>query len=208
MAKYSGPSCRLCRRQGEKLFLKGAKCSTDRCPFARRSYSPGEHGERRRKISDYGLQLREKQKVKRIYGVLEKQFGIYFKRAEHSKGITGEVLLQLLEQRLDNVVFRLCFAATRREGRQLVSHGYVYVNERRVTVPSYLTKAEDIIQIKCLQSKQERFKDTREIVKERGVPLWLEADYEKLKGTVTRLPQREDIQFPVEEQLIVELYSK
>ncbi len=208
MARYTDPSCKLCRREGEKLFLKGIKCSTGKCPFSRRSYSPGQHGERRKKISDYGLQLREKQKVKRIYGVLEKQFRIYFKRAEHSRGITGEVLLQLLERRLDNAVFRLCFATTRKEARQLVDHGYIYVNERKVNIPSYLIKAEDTIQIRCSPSKQERFKRTKELVEERGAPSWLEADYENLKGTVIKLPQREDIQFPIQEQLIVELYSK
>jgi small subunit ribosomal protein S4 len=208
MAKYTGPSCKLCRREGEKLFLKGVRCTTDRCPFSRRSYSPGEHGERRKKLSDYGLQLREKQKVKRIYAILEKQFRIYFKRAERSKGITGEVLLQLLERRLDNVIFRLRFAATRKEARQLVSHGYVHVNGRKVNIPSYLVKAEDIIQIKCPQSKQERFKLTKELVKDRSLPSWLETDYDNLKATIIRLPQREDIQLPIQEQLIVELYSK
>lgn len=208
MARYTGPSCKLCRREGEKLFLKSAKCSTDKCPFARRSYSPGQHGQRRKKFSDYGLQLREKQKVKRIFGVLEKQFRIYFKRAERSKGITGEILLQLLERRLDNVVFRICFAATRKEARQLVSHGYVYVNKRRVNISSYSIKSEDLIEIKCAQSKQERFKETIELLKEKEVPSWLSVDNNNLRGTVIRLPQREDIRFPVEEQLIVELYSK
>lgn len=208
MARYTGPSCKLCRREGEKLFLKSVKCSTDKCPFARRSYSPGQHGQRRKKFSDYGLQLREKQKVKRIFGVLEKQFRIYFKRAERSKGITGEVLLQLLERRLDNVIFRICFAATRKEARQLVSHGYVYVNKRKVNISSYSIKPEDSIEIKCAERKQERFKETIELLKERDVPSWLNVDYDNLRGTVIRLPQREDIRFPVEEQLIVELYSK
>lgn len=208
MARYTGPSCKLCRREGEKLFLKSVKCSTDKCPFARRSYSPGQHGQRRKKFSDYGLQLREKQKVKRIFGVLEKQFRIYFKRAERSKGITGEVLLQLLERRLDNVIFRICFAATRKEARQLVSHGYIYVNRRRVNISSYSIKPKDLIEIKCTQRKQERFKETIELLKERDVPSWLNVDCDNLRGTVIRLPQREDIQFPVEEQLIVELYSK
>ncbi len=208
MARYSGPSCKLCRREGEKLFLKGVKCSTDKCSVIRRSYSPGQHGARRRKLSDYGLQLREKQKAKRIYGILEKQFRLYFRRAERAKGVTGKVLFQLLEQRLDNVIFRLCFATTRKEARQMVNHGQICVNERKVSIASYLIKPDDIIGIKCLQSEQKRFKQIIEIAKERGAPSWLEVDYENLKGKVIRLPQKEDIQFPIQEELIVELYSK
>lgn len=208
MAKYIGPTCRLCRREATKLFLKGTKCSTDKCPFNRRAYSPGQHGKTRPKLSDYGVQLREKQKVKRLYGLLERQFRLYFLRAEKARGVTGHTLLQLLERRLDNVVFRLCLASSRAQARQMVRHGHIYVNDRRINIPSYLVKEADTIQVKAGQKFLKTVKDTVELVKERGVPVWITADHENLKGTVNRLPQREDIKFPVKEQLIVELYSK
>lgn len=208
MAKYRGPACRLCRREATKLFLKGTKCSTDKCPFNRRSYFPGQHGKTRSKLSDYGIQLREKQKVKRIYGLLERQFHLFFLRAEKTRGITGHTLLQLLERRLDNVVFRLCLAASRAQARQMVRHGHIYVNDRRIDIPSYLVKEADTIQVKAGQKFLKAVKDTVELAKERGVPGWMSADHENLMGTVNRFPQRKDIQFPVKEQLIVELYSK
>lgn len=208
MAKYTGPTCRLCRREAMKLFLKGTKCSTDKCPFNRRGYPPGQHGKSRSKLSNYGIQLREKQKVKRIYGLLERQFELYFLRAEKARGITGHTLLQLLERRLDNVVFRLCLAASRAQARQMVRHGHIYVNDRRINIPSYLVKEADTIQVKAGQKFLKAVKDTIELVEERGVPVWMSADHENLMGKVSRFPQRKDIQFPVKEQLIVELYSK
>ena len=207
MARYLGSSCRLCRREGTKLFLKGTRC-VGKCPFDKRAYSPGQHGQRRQKLSNYGVQLREKQKVKRIYGVLEKQFRVYFKRAARSKGVTGEILLQLLEQRLDNVVFRLCFAASRTEGRQRVRHGFIEVNGKRVDIPSYTVKKGDIIKVKAKDKVLKKIKDEAELIKDRGTPKWLKANYENLQGEVIDLPLREDVGFPIREQLIVELYSK
>lgn len=208
MGKYIGPICKLCRREGEKLFLKGPRCVSDKCPVSRRPYSPGQHGALRRKLSDYGVQLREKQKVKRIYGVLERQFRIYFEKAESTKGVTGERLLEFLERRLDNVVFRLLFAMTRREARQMVANGQVYVNSRKVDRPSYLVKKSDVIQLKCKDKQRSRIKELIELSKDRGIPKWLKVDFENLKGEVIDLPKREDVGFPIKEQLIVELYSK
>ncbi len=209
MARYTGSVCRLCRREGMKLFLKGAKCYTEKCPVSKREYAPGQHGQGRRiKLSNYGLQLREKQKVKRTYGVLERQFKRYFHIAERAKGVTGEKLLQQLEQRLDNVIFRLGFAASRAQGRQLVRHGFVTVNGRRVTIPSYSVRAGDIVQIVGSEGGVRMVRQTLEQVKDRGVPLWLELTVDDLKGKVLRPAQRADIQMPVQEQLIVELYSK
>ena len=209
MARYTQPSCRVCRREGMKLFLKGTRCYTDKCSFDRRGYSPGQHGKGRKfKMSNYGLQLREKQKVKRIYGILEKQFRRYFKIAERTKGITGEKLLELLERRLDNVVFRSCFAYSRAQARQMVRHGYVRVNNRSVNIPSYSVKTGDVIQIKTKGEFIKNVKETIEKVKERGVPGWLKEDFEGLKASVTRLPERSDIGMDIQESLIVELYSK
>lgn len=208
MAKYSGSVCRLCRREGEKLFLKGAKCSTEKCPMNKRNYAPGQHGQRRVKLSDYGMQLREKQKVKRIYGILEKQFRLYFKNAARTKGVTGEELLSLLERRLDNVVFRLGFASSRNHARQIVRHGHAIVNNKRVNIPSFSIKKEDSIQIKGKEAFVKNIKDTLDITKDRGLPEWLSRDESNLSGKILRLPQRSDIGFPVREQLIVELYSK
>lgn len=209
MAKYLGPSCRLCRREMTKLFLKGTRCYTEKCALAKRTFPPGQHGHAREaKLSNYGLQLREKQKVKRVYGILERQFRRYFKIASKSKGVTGKVLLQLLERRLDNVIFRLCFATSHSQARQIVRHGGICVNNRRVNIPSFSVKAGDVIEVKGKDGVKKGIKDNIELSKDRGVIGWLEADLENLKAKVVRLPDREDIQMPIQEQLIVELYSK
>ncbi|MDD2927556.1 MAG: 30S ribosomal protein S4 [Candidatus Omnitrophica bacterium] len=211
MARYIDAVCRLCRRQGEKLFLKGTKCTTEKCPASRRAYPPGQHGQggkRRSKLSNYGLQLKEKQKVKRIYGVLEKQFRRYFKIASKSKGVTGKVLLQLLERRLDNVIFRLGLGLSRAQARQLVRHNLITVNARRVNIPSYLVTGGDLIQVKAKEKALNKIKDILEQSKERSVPSWLEFNTTGLSGKVLRLPEKDDIQQPIQEQLIVELYSK
>ena len=209
MARYINAVCRLCRREGEKLFLKGTKCFTEKCPVSRRSYAPGQHGEnKRRKLSNYGIQLREKQKVRRIYGVLEKQFRRYFKIASKTKGVTGKVLLQLLERRLDNVVFRLGLAVSRSQGRQIVRHNQIYVNSKRVNIPSYLVNKDALIQLKTKEKALAKIKENLEISKDRAVPGWLEFKPSELTAKVLRLPEKEDIQQPIQEQLIVELYSK
>ncbi|UCB57350.1 MAG: 30S ribosomal protein S4 [Candidatus Omnitrophota bacterium] len=208
MARYRGALCRLCRREGTKLFLKGERCMTPKCALTRRSYSPGQHGKRRAKLSDYALQLREKQKVRRIYGINEHQFRLYFEKAEKTKMVTGTVLLQLLERRLDNVIFSLGFAASRSQARQIVKHRFVCVNSRPVDIPSFLIKEKDVISIKSDEKKRKRLQEIIKLTKDRSVPEWLKVEPERLEGTVTRLPQREDIQFPIQEQLIVELYSK
>jgi len=209
MARYINAVCRLCRREGEKLFLKGTKCSTEKCPVAKRAYAPGQHGEsKRRKLSNYGLQLREKQKVKRIYGVLEKQFRRYFKIASKSKGVTGKVLLQLLERRLDNVVFRLGLAISRPQARQIVRHNQICVNSKRVNIPSYLINKDDAILVKTKDKAKAKIKENMELSKERSVPSWLEFNAAELGAKVIRLPEKEDIQQQIQEQLIVELYSK
>lgn len=209
MGRYVGSSCRLCRREGEKLFLKGARCYTHKCAVAKREYAPGQHGAKRAKLSNFGIQLREKQKVKRIYGLLEKQFRLYFAKAERSKGVTGTILLQLLERRLDNVVYQAGMATSRKEARQIVGHGCVEVNNQRVTVPSFLVKKDDVFVVKFKKEKSNQtVKDNLEESKARPVPAWLEIDKDHLKGKVTRLPEREDIQANINEQLIVELYSR
>jgi len=209
MARYKGAVCRLCRREKEKLFLKGTKCVTEKCPVSRRSYIPGEHGKTARfKLSNYGLQLREKQKVKRMYGVLEKQFRRYFHIAAKSKGVTGKILLQLLERRLDNLIFRAGIGLSHAQARQIVRHNFVYVNSKRVNIPSYLVKAEDIINIKTKKKADKLIKDNIELSKERTQPGWLEVNKDKLEIKILRLPEKEDIQQPIQEQLIVELYSK
>ncbi len=209
MSKNYGPSCRICRREGAKLFLKGTKCSSEKCPFNKRDYSPGQHGQRKGKLSNYGIQLREKQKVKRIYGILERQFRFYFSKAERSRGVTGEKLLEFLERRMDNVLYRLGIAASRAQARQMVRHNFVYVNQRRVNLPNFMVKKGDVVEIK---SKKEatlnRLKQNLESVKDRGVPAWLNFEANSFKATVIDLPKREDVAFPIEEQLIVELYSK
>ena len=208
MGRNLGSSCRLCRREGEKLFLKGTRCYSIKCAFTKREYAPGQHGDKRTKLSNFGLQLREKQKVKRIYGLLERQFRNYFERAAKTKGITGAILLQMLECRLDNVVYQLGFATSRKEARQIVSHGFVYVNERRVNIPSFLVKKDDEVLLKFKNTGLKHVKDNIEVSKDRASPAWLEADRDHFRAKVLRLPEREDVQFPVKEQLIVELYSK
>jgi small subunit ribosomal protein S4 len=207
MARYKDAKCRLCRREGMKLFLKGARCFTDKCAIERRNYPPGQHGLNRGKLTNFGVQLREKQKAKRIYGVVENQFRRAFARAEREKGVTGESLLRLLECRLDNVVHRLGFAASRRESRQMVAHGHFQVNGRKVTVPSFLVTVGDVVQLRPNSKHGPRVEDNMNAGRG-GVPQWLELDMGQKKGTVRSLPLREDIQIPVQEQLIVELYSK
>jgi len=209
MARYTQPSCRSCRREGLKLFLKGTRCYTDKCAFVRRSYAPGQHGKGRRgKVSNYGLQLREKQKVKSIYGILERQFRRYFSIATRAKGATGGKLLELLERRLDNVVFRSCFASSRAQARQMVRHGGILVNDKKVSIPSYAIKVKDVIRVKPNAELIKNVKETVEKVKDRGVPAWLKGDFEGLKTDVVRLPERTDIGMDIQEQLIVELYLK
>jgi small subunit ribosomal protein S4 len=209
MGKYTGSVCRLCRREGEKLFLKGSRCTTHRCAIDRRAYSPGQHGAARRgKLSNFGLQLREKQKVKRIYGLYEKQFRNYFNKAAQIKGVTGDTLLQSLERRLDNVIFQLGFCTSRKQARQFVSHGYVFVNDRRVNIPSFLVKINDEIQMKFVKKGEGAIKENLKTTESKTIPGWLQADRTHYKAKVTRLPAREDVQFPVNEQLIVELYSR
>ena len=209
MARYIGESCRVCRREGEKLFLKGSRCYTDKCAIARRAYAPGQHGQKRKKQSEYGTQLREKQKAKAFYGVLESQFRKYFEEAERSKGITGTRLLQILESRLDNVVYRLGLATSRAQARQLVRHGHFTVNGTKVNIPSYLTKVNDVIKVKESSANSEIFKQIVEATENgRPVPTWLEADLTNKTGKIVALPSREEIDLPVQEHLIVELYSK
>lgn len=209
MARYTGPVCRLCRREELKLFLKGERCYTDKCAIERRNYPPGQHGQaRRRKQSDYGEQLREKQKVKRMYGLAEKQFRNYYFRAARMKGVTGENLLTLLERRLDNVIYRLGFACNRAEARQLVLHRHFVVNGRRVNVPSFLVRAGSAIEVRESSRKVGKIQDALSGVDRRGLPAWLEVDKDNLKGSVVSMPSRQDITVPIREQLIVELYSK
>ena len=210
MARYTGPRCRLCRREGMKLFLKGERCYTDKCAFERRSYPPGQHGQAqmRAKRSDYGIRLREKQKVKRIYGVSEKQFKKYFDRADRMRGQTGHNLLQLLERRLDNVIYRLGFASSRAQARQMVVHGLFKVNGRTVDIPSYLVRPGEVIELKEKYRQNPYIQENLEAVVRRGVPQWLELDAENFKGTVKALPTREDVTMPIQEQLIVEFYSR
>ena len=208
MARYTGPSCKLCRREGEKLFLKGDRCYTDKCSFDRRPYPPGQHGQRRTKVTEYGIRLREQQKVRRIYGVLERQFRKYFAMADRTKGVTGENLLSLLERRMDSVCYRLGFAATRSDARQLVRHKHVLVNGKTVSIPSYLVKPGDVISIREKSKAKVRVTVALEGVDRRGVPEWIELDKEKLAGTVKTPPVREAITLPIREQLIVEFYSR
>jgi len=208
VARNTGAVCRLCRREGLKLFLKGDRCFKEKCAFERRGYAPGQHGRRRTKVQNYGIQLREKQKVKRMYGVLERQFRGYFARAARSKGITGTNLLQTLERRLDNVVYRLGFASSRSMARQLVSHGHIQVNGRKMSIPSALVKPGSVIALREKSRKNEQIKICVDTAKGRGVPAWLELDADQFQGTVRQLPERDDILMPIQEQLIVELYSK
>lgn len=208
MARYHQAVCRLCRREGEKLFLKGDRCFKDKCALERRNYPPGQHGKRKGRLIGYGAQLREKQKVKRIYGILERQFRNYFKKASLKKGVTGEILLTMLEKRLDNVVYRLGFATSRPQARQLVTHGHILVNGRKVDIPSYQIKPQDEISVSEKAKKNVYVINAVESAKGRGIPEWLELDRENFKGKVLREPQRSDILYPINEQLIVELYSK
>jgi small subunit ribosomal protein S4 len=209
MARYTGPVCRLCRREDMKLFLKGDRCYTDKCGYERRAYPPGQHGQaRRKKPSDYREQLREKQKVKRIYGIAERQFRGYYYKASRMKGVTGENLIQLLERRLDNVIYRLGFASDHAEARQLVRHGHFRINGRKVNIPSYLVRANDLVEVKDASKKVARVVDSIGAVERRGVPQWLELEKDAFKGRVKALPAREDVTLPIREQLIVELYSK
>jgi small subunit ribosomal protein S4 len=208
VARYTGPVCRLCRREGMKLFLKGDRCFKDKCSIERRAYPPGQHGRRRTKILGYGLQLREKQKVKRIYGVLERQFRLYFKEAARYKGVTGENLLRQLELRLDNVVYSLGFASSRPQARQLVRHGHVAVDGRKVNIPSFQVKKGHVIEVREKSRKNDQIRRSIETASGRGVPMWLELNPEEFRGTVVAVPAREDIRLPIQEQLIVELYSK
>ena len=208
MARYTQSVCRLCRRENLKMYLKGDRCYTDKCAIERRPYPPGQHGQGRAKFSEYGVQLREKQKVKRMYGLLEADFRHAFKNAAAGKGKTGENLLQTLELRLDNVVFRLGFADTRNEGRQLVRHGHFRINGRKVDVPSYRLRTGDVIELRERSKKVVRIGEALEAVDRRGVPQWLELDKGGFKGTVKTSPSLEDITMPIQEQLIVELYSK
>ncbi|MBR2901700.1 MAG: 30S ribosomal protein S4 [Clostridia bacterium] len=208
MARYTESTCKLCRREGEKLFLKGERCYTSKCALTKRGYAPGQHGQGRKKTSEYGVHLRAKQKTRRYYGVLEKQFRGYFDAAAASKGITGEELLKTLETRLDNVVYRLNLATSRAEARQLVIHGHYTVNGKKVNIPSYIVKAGDVIAVKDKSKSSEKFKAITEIAGSKVVPSWLEADKENLKGKVVSLPTREEIDLQVNETLIVEFYSK
>ena len=206
MARYKDEQCRICRREGQKLFLKGARCYSDKCSVTRRNYAPGQHGQKRAKLSEYGTQLREKQKTRSFYGVGEKQFRGYFEMASNKKGITGENLLQILESRLDNVVYR--FGMSRPQARQLVTHGNIEVNGKKVDIASYLVKAGDVIAIREIRKDNPVVKENMEANSVRPLPEWLEVDREKMSGKVIRLANREDIDLPVEEHLIVELYSK
>lgn len=208
MAKYNESKCRLCRREGSKLMLKGDRCFSEKCAFDRRPYAPGQHGRARKKASDYALQLREKQKVRRIYGVLEAQFHNYFIKADMAKGITGHNLLALLERRLDNVVYRLGFANSRQQARQLVRHGLFTLNGRKATIPSMLVRVGDTLEVPEKKRKVPVLAEAQQVIARRGSPAWLEAEATAFRGVVKAMPQREDIQTPINEDLIVELYSK
>ena len=208
MARYRGSVCRQCRRENMKLFLKGDRCFSDKCSFDRRGFPPGEHGQKRSKQSDYGIQLREKQKVRRIYGISEKQFRIAFKKADRKKGITGSNLLSMLETRLDNTVFRLGFVNSRNQGRHFVRHNHFTVNGKKVNIPSYQVKKGDVIELREKSRTIQAITDSLEAIVRRGVPQWLEISKENFKGEVKGVPAREDITLPIQEQLIVELYSK
>ncbi len=208
MARYKDEQCRICRREGQKLFLKGSRCYSDKCSIARRNYAPGQNGQKKKKLSEYGTQLREKQKTKAYYGVSEKQFRRYFEMASQSRGKTGEVLLQILESRLDNVIYRLGYGSSRAQARMLVTHGTFEVNGEKVDIPSYLVKAGDVITVREVRKDNGTVKASVEENASRPVPAWLEKDAEKLSGKVVRLSAREEVDLPIEEHLIVELYSK
>ena len=208
MARYKDEQCRICRREGQKLFLKGSRCYTDKCSITRRNYAPGQNGQKKKKLSEYGMQLREKQKTKSFYGVAEKQFRKYFEIASRKKGITGEMLLQILESRLDNIIYRLGYGSSRAQARMLVTHGHFEVNGQKVDIPSYLLKAGDIVAVREIRKDSKIIKENVEVNAAKPVPEWLEKDETNLNAKVLRLPSREDVDLPVEEHLIVELYSK
>ena len=208
MARYTNAVCRLCRREGMKLFLKGERCLSDKCAISKRNYAPGQHGQRRTKLSEYGLQLREKQKVKRTYGVLESQFRRYFQKAASSKEVTGSELLVLLERRLDNVVYLMGFADSRAQARQLVYHGHIRVNGRRVNIPSFLIKQGDIVEPREKSRELDMVRSAMERLSQKQIPAWIHVDSENMRGVVQALPKRHDLTMPFHEQLIVELYSK
>jgi len=209
VSRYSGPVCRQCRRENAKLFLKGDRCYTDKCAVERRNYAPGQHGQRRTKVSDYGVQLREKQKVKRTYGLQEKQFRLYFKKADQMKGVTGENLLMLLERRLDSIVYRLGFAVSRAQARTLVRHGHFQVNEGKVDIPSYLVRPEDVVSLREKSREIACINESLDSVMRRGLPSWVELERDAFKGSIKTLPVRSELTTPeFQEQLIVELYSK
>ena len=208
MARYTGSVCRMCRREGEKLFLKGTKCATEKCPLEHRNFPPGQHGRRRGKVTEYGLRLREKQKMKRIYGLLETQFKNYFHKASRMKGLTGENLIILLERRLDNTVYRMGFASSRREARLLVRHGHFRVNGRKVNIPSYLLRPGDAVEVKEKSKSLVRIKESLEVSEHREAITWVDVDSEKMRGSFKHIPRREDVPLPINESLIVELYSK
>ena len=208
MARYKDEQCRICRREGQKLFLKGSRCYSDKCSVTRRNYAPGDHGQKNKKLSEYGTQLREKQKTKSFYGVGEKQFRKYFEMAENKKGITGEQLLQILESRIDNVVYRAGFGASRAQARQLVNHGHFEVNGKKVDIASYLVKPGDVIAVRENKKDNKTIKENVEANHLKPVPDWIEKDDEKLQAKIVRLATREEVDIPVEEHLIVELYSK
>ncbi|RKX46721.1 MAG: 30S ribosomal protein S4 [Thermotogae bacterium] len=208
MARYTGPVCKLCRREGIKLYLKGERCYTDKCALEKRPYPPGQHGRRRTKLTQYAVQLRAKQAMKRMYGVLERQFKRYFMEAQRRKGVTGDYLVQIVESRLDNVVFRLGFATSRRQARQLVNHGHFMVNGRKVDIPSYRLRPGDVVEVRPKSRDIEPIKRAAELARERTPYSWLEVDYDELRGTFLRYPERDEIDLPVDVQAIVELYSK
>jgi len=210
MAKYTGPVCRLCRREGAKLYLKGDKCYSDKCSFSRRGFAPGQHGQaqQRKKMSEYGIQLREKQKARRIYGILEGQFRRYFERAERMKGVTGENLLMLLERRLDNVIYRMGLASSRIQARQLVRHGHFTVNGRRVNIPSFLVKVGNVITVREGAAESPLIKEHMENLAQKTVPAWMEVSAADAAAKITRFPSREEIDLPIQDHLIVELYSR
>ena len=208
MARYIGSKCRLCRREGEKLFLKGEKCHTAKCPIETRPFPPGQHGQKRARLSDYARQLREKQKLRRVYGILEGQFRSYYEEADRRRGSTGEVLLQLLESRLDNVAFRMGFGASRSESRQLVRHNCVTVNGKRVNIPSYQLKAGDVVAVVEAAKNQLRIKASSDFAQQRGMPDWLDVDASKMEGVFKAAPERNELPAEIQEQLVVELYSK
>ncbi len=208
MARYTGPSCKLCRREGMKLYLKGDRCASAKCALDRRNYAPGQHGKMKKKLSEYGIQLREKQKVRRIYGVLEKQFRDYFTEASRIKGVTGDNLLRLLEQRLDNVVFRMGFGESRSQARQLVTHGHFTINGNKVDIASYQTSINELIAVKATSKTTEKFKELAELSASRTAPKWLSVNPEMMEARIVAAPEREDLGINIEEHLIVELYSR